>query len=118
MKRVTFDTDELDGIGTAAFHNCTSLEEITLPKGMTHLGDAVFYGCKSLKTVTMPMEMETIGACAFMDCQSLESVHFPCGVEIEEDAFKGCTRLVSVCLEGPAGSTSIQVNKNGTISIV
>lgn len=77
--------------------NCTSLERVTIPDGVTAIGDAAFSGCVHLREVTIPERVTTIGACAFFDCNSLTCVRIPAAVaEIGEGAFASCARLRTV----------------------
>ncbi|MDE6660450.1 MAG: leucine-rich repeat protein [Anaeroplasmataceae bacterium] len=40
----------LTTIGNNAFSACSSLKQMTIPKGVTHIGDAAFNNCSSLKS--------------------------------------------------------------------
>lgn len=98
--------DGLTTIGDYAFTGCTSLESINLPDGLTTIGYAAFYECTSLKSITLPDSVATIGSGAFAHCTSLEGISLPDGVTvIEEGAFQKCTSLKSINL--PDGLTSI-----------
>lgn len=63
-------------LSSSAFFQCTSLEEIILPKRITRIGNQTFYGCTSLKTVYISAELERIGYDAFYECPSLEIVYY------------------------------------------
>lgn len=63
-----------------AFTNCTALEQITLPQGLTTIEPKAFNGCTSLKSITFPDSLTTLGDGAFMDCTSLESVTYGTGL--------------------------------------
>lgn len=79
------------------FQDCTALEEVILPEGITKIGDEAFYGCTALKKIKMPLSANSIGWSAFYNCTSLESVSIPYGVEkIETETFYNCTSLKSV----------------------
>ena len=98
--------DGLTTIGWCAFEGCTGLESINLPDGLTTIGYAAFYECTSLKSITLPDSVATIGSGAFAHCTSLEGISLPDGVTvIEEGAFQKCTSLKSINL--PDGLTSI-----------
>ena len=62
-------------IGIEAFKGCTSLTSITLPTGLDNIGISAFEGCTGLTSITLPYTL----------------VDAP-----KEDAFKGCTKLVTV----------------------
>ena len=114
-------------LGDAVFGNCTSLEEIVIPKTLKSVSwpltsDAPFVGCTELGTVVfeegitsipanllcgnscitsvkLPESVETIGDQAFYGCTKLESIEFGENVTtIGDNAFNGCTRLSNVKL--------------------
>ena len=55
----------LKGIEAGVFQNCESIEEISLPKGITEIGNKAFYKCTSLKSVELPEGIQIIGNEAF-----------------------------------------------------
>lgn len=63
-------------LSSYAFYECSSLEEIVLPKRVTGLGNATFAKCTSLKTVYLSEEIGNIGYDAFYYCPSLEIVYY------------------------------------------
>lgn len=76
------------------FSGCTSLEEITIPEGVTELSSRIFYGCTSLKSITIPASVQKIYNSAFENCTSLEKVTVLGDVsEIGYRAFSGCSSL-------------------------
>ena len=51
--------ESLEKIYRAAFKNCISLENVTIPDSVLHIGEEAFYGCKFTKvTLTCPGEIE------------------------------------------------------------
>lgn len=89
---------------------CTSLTEITIPKGITNL-ETAFYGCTSLKEVQLPEGVENL-ECAFEGCTSLERCVIPESVTVLSATFYGCTSLKEVVL--PRGLQEIKsVNYTG-----
>ncbi len=46
--------DYLQIIGDEAFHNCSSLTELTLPDGLSRVGEKAFSGCIGLTEMTLP----------------------------------------------------------------
>ena len=44
----------LNVIKANAFYNCTSLESIAIPIGISEIGDSAFKGCTKLTTVILP----------------------------------------------------------------
>ncbi len=48
-------------IADSAFHNCNSIENITVSGGIKTLGDEVFYYCENLEYIHIPAETTEIG---------------------------------------------------------
>jgi len=93
-------------IGASAFHQCSSLESITIPEGVTSIGDYAFSQCSSLTSITIPEGVTSIGTGAFQWCSSLTSITIPEGVtSIGSSAFYQCSSLESITI--PEGVTSI-----------
>ncbi len=113
LKSVTLEegVERLDAIfyGTGkqgAFHDCTSLTEVSLPSTMTDIGENTFAGCTSLMSLEIP-DGSLIGGGAFMGCTSLRSLEIPEGTTIiGASVFAGCTSLKS--LEIPKGVKFIE----------
>ena len=105
---ITFDGDVTEIY--MAFRECSSLESISLPEGITSIGDNAFYGCSSLESITLPSSVTAIGGWgAFLECSSLESITLPEGVQsIGDRTFDGCSSLTSITL--PESVTSIGKN--------
>lgn len=80
-------------------HDAESLEEVTLPEGLTYLGNYAFFGAAKLKSITLPSTLTTIGLAAFDECAGLTDITIPSDVKtIKEGAFGGCTGLTSVTI--------------------
>jgi hypothetical protein len=62
---------------SAAFSNCTALEEITIPEGVTMISAGTFERCHALKSVNLPSTLDEISTGAFMDCIALEEIEIP-----------------------------------------
>ena len=79
-------------------HDARSLEEVTLPEGLTYLGNYAFFGAAKLKSITLPGTLTTIGLGAFDGCAGLTDITIPSNVKtIKEGAFGG-TGLISVTI--------------------
>ena len=79
-------------------HDAKSLEEVTLPEGLTYLGNYAFFGAAKLKSITLPSTLTTIGLAAFDECAGLTDITIPSNVKtIKEGAFGG-TGLTSVTI--------------------
>ena len=101
-----FQTFTVVGIGSYAFHFCSSLTSVTISDSVTSIGDRAFYGCSSLMSVMIPISVTSIGEAAFSGCSSLTSVKIPDSVtSIGNWAFAGCSSLTSVTI--PDSVTSI-----------
>ena len=66
--------EDITGIKSYAFYNCTSLTSIEIPKNVTSIGERAFYGCSGLTSVEIPNSVTSIGEYAFYDCSGLESI--------------------------------------------
>lgn len=85
------------GIGGSAFDN-GSLININLPEELTWIGNRAFAGT-SLRNINLPKGLTSIGSSAFEGCSSLENISLPDGISgIAEQTFSGCTSLRSVYL--------------------
>ena len=106
-------------------HDAESLEEVTLPEGLTYLGNYAFFGAAKLKSITLPSTLTTIGLAAFDECAGLTDITIPSDVKtIKEAAFSGCTGLINVTIpdkvetlgqdvfEGCTQLTSINIPKS------
>jgi len=70
-------SDGLKKINQGAFHECTSLEHITIPATLIEISMFVFWGCTNLREVVIVNEKVQIGDNAFYNCTSLERFKFP-----------------------------------------
>ncbi len=64
-------------IAPGAFKNCTALDEISIPEGITSIGNFAFAGCTSLKTIVIPNSVKEIGLGTFNKCTSLNTITLP-----------------------------------------
>ena len=63
-------------IGDFAFHDCSSLSSITIPKSITSIGYIAFDGCTGLTSITIPNSITSIGDSAFRGCTGLTNVNY------------------------------------------
>ena len=95
---------ELDGnrvtaIGGYSFESCTSIESVTIPKGITTIGDNAFRFCDKLTTISLPETLTTINNGSFSFCEKLDSVSVPDSVtSIGNFAFQECAALKNLKL--------------------
>lgn len=95
-------------------HDAESLEEVTLPEGLTYLGNYAFFGAAKLKSITLPSTLTTIGLAAFHECAGLTDITIPSNVKtIKEGAFGG-TGLTSVTIPDKVETLGQRVFANCT----
>ncbi len=86
---------------SSIFSNCTSLESIVLPSGITSIGGTVFMGCTNLQTVEFLSTITSIGSRAFQNT-GITDITLSSSISIGEQAFMGCTSLNTVTFTGTA----------------
>lgn len=77
------------------FWGCESLQNVIIPPGVTRIGRSAFFGCKNLRQITIPPSTVWIGGGAFRNCSSLQRADVAPGTIIFEDAFAGCSSLLT-----------------------
>ena len=58
----------------STFENCTALESVILPEGITSLGGYTFNNCTSLKGIDLPSTLTSLGSYCFGDCNAIDSI--------------------------------------------
>jgi len=110
------DMPALTTLGHETFSNCSALTNLNLPE-LTTIEDEAFSGCTALASVDFPKlkNVKSLDGCtalqsanlplaekieneAFSGCIALSSITVPKLTFIDENAFKGCTRLVNMRL--------------------
>ena len=95
----TIDASNVTNIGESAFIECVSLETINT-SNVTNIGESAFDFCKKLKSVNLS-NISSISRRTFYYCEELETITIPISVtSIDEEAFSGCDKLVSIIYEG------------------
>ena len=88
------DGHAVSSIGSAAFFYCTSLEEVTIPDGVTSICDGAFSWCLYLTRASIPEGVVSIGEGAFNECLELREISIPDSVvSIGDTAFSLCDSL-------------------------
>ena len=62
-------------IGDFAFYDCSQIESIVIPEGVTSIGAFAFSGCRNLESITLPSTITYISQSAFDGCYKLSSIH-------------------------------------------
>ena len=91
-------------IGSYTFADCSTIEELTLPDGLTHIGDAAFYCCQGLKSITIPDSVTSMGSTVFA-YNHIEKIIIGDIRSLGAAAFFGCKDVKEIiCLgkEAPA----------------
>ena len=133
-KLTTFDFNEKNiklasqYLGNDFFRDCIALNNVTIPKAITHLGttnvfklavamgapyyndiaisanySGAFRGCASLTSINLS-GVQNIGGYAFYGCTSLTSITWPKSIMALGDyAFASCTALTTVDMTGITG---------------
>lgn len=90
----------ITSIGAQAFHECTSLTEVTVLEGVTQISSYAFNACSALKKVDLPDSITSIGQNAFAGCSALKEITIPKNVKIlDTNTFFGCTELAKVTFQ-------------------
>lgn len=98
-------------IGKNAFKGCTSVEEVTIPKGILTVSNSAFEGCSGLTDVTIAAK--TINAKAFAECTNLKAVKMEEGVTTIQGMAFANTQVSAVTI--PSTLTTAGTTKEGTI---
>ena len=89
-----------------AFYECTSLKQISLPKGLKKIGHHCFYGCSSLESIIIPDTVTEADIGCFCGCITMTNAVVSSGMtELPESFFRACTSLTDIRL--PDGITNI-----------
>lgn len=85
------------GIGSDAFHGCSSLRQVTL-KGILKIGFGAFDTCVRLEAVKADSNLKEIGDSAFSSCSSLKEIDLQHCTTIGASAFNRCKALREIDL--------------------
>lgn len=81
---------------TLMFSNCTKLETVILPEGLSYLSVSMFLNCESLKKIELPNSILKIEQSAFMNCWRLETIDLKNTENLGNKAFADCSSLKSI----------------------
>lgn len=89
--------EKLATIGSKAFYDCDSLQEVVFNEGLKTIGSRAFYDCESLKTLAFPATLQGIESAAFQNCSGLVELTFPGALKtIGNSAFAYCASITNV----------------------
>jgi len=100
LKNIIFAEDScLKSIGYAAFADCCALTNIALPQGVTNISDYAFSGCSSIEEISIPEGVTSLGN-VFGGCTALKSITIPSSVTyIDFYLFPSCTSLENIIID-------------------
>jgi hypothetical protein len=119
-------------IGDNAFAG-SAIANITIPNAVSYIGSKAFLGCSELKEIDIPNSVKKIGASCFEGCTALtnvilghdnEAFDTTSLMQIDDNAFQGCTNIVTLSIskcvgvinnggfKSCTGITSLTISKN------
>lgn len=111
LESVAFHGNAPHFIEAAAFQGCTKLKSIEgLPAQLKYIGDHAFHQCSSLSEIYIPKDVAYLGEYAFYYCHSLSKVKFATGHfrRIPRECFRDCGKLTEI--EIPEGVEALDEN--------
>ena len=91
----------LEAIGRDAFHGCTALRQVTLPRHVRFIQQNAFRGC-GLQMLTVPSTVVGIGDHCLDDCPVLQTVVFEAmlpATNVGVSPLQGCTALTDIFVQ-------------------
>lgn len=78
------------------FYNCTQLEQVVLPDGLTTIKYSCFENCIKLAEINIPSSCNQLGKACFKNCQSLTAIDISMVTLLWAEVFYGCTKLTTI----------------------
>ena len=107
--------DDVKGIGSHAFYNCSALSTIHISHNVTNIGNFAFYGCDSLSTVILNsnyLTSKTYSSSSnlgtFFGNQVRDFIIGDSVTNIGKNAFYNCTGLRSITMSDSVKSVGLQ----------
>lgn len=98
-KLTNISLDYVTALGDYSFSQCSAMEELIVPAGVTEIPWGAFSDCQGLQKVIFHENVKTIENYAFSGCTGLTSVDIPNSVTtLGSLAFQGCMGLETVNL--------------------
>ena len=91
----------ISAINNYALRNCLSLSSISLNDGLLTIGDQAFYKCYSMSSISIPSSVIQVGEYGFADCSSLTAVVFAENSQltsVRDHAFGNCYSMSSISI--------------------
>lgn len=88
--------DSFYAIGEGVLRGCSGLTDIEFSPNITTIDKNAFEGCSSLQDIELPANLMKLENNAFKNCTSLINVWMPINVDMDKEAFYGCTALREV----------------------
>ena len=106
---IDFENDKatpLYGNGKLLINNNPIGKNIEIPEGVTHIGTYAFYNFKSIENIVLPSSINSIGQNAFNTCPYLLTIHAAMEYPpiIEYNVFANCGSLYGITLYVPQNS--------------
>lgn len=67
---------QMEKIDAYAFRNCTVLQKIALPEGISAIGRETFKNCISLQAIYIPSSIKRVEQEAFANCRELNAIYY------------------------------------------
>ena len=97
--REVYIPDGVTHIKEGAFYACTNITNITIPNTVTTIDAQAFGGCLNLVKITFGNNLHHLGDNVFENCLSLQNITIPNSViSIGDYAFWGCENLTSITI--------------------
>ena len=90
----SYSNDNLTSVGAYAFHSCTSLTSVNLPKATT-LEISAFNNCTALTSIEIP-KVTSITTQTFYGCSILETLNLPSVKTTGTQGIRNCKKLTRV----------------------
>ena len=81
LRNITFLGNNITELPNYVFHNCSKLQDITIPNGVTRIGNYAFNGCTALTVMTVPEGVTSIGNDAFVNCTEMLAFYLPASLQ-------------------------------------
>ena len=88
--------DTVVSIDASAFTRCDKLSSITIPNSVAYIGDYAFGGCYSLTKIVIPNSVESMGDYVFNGCNNLTYITIPNNTTLTQHTLDGLNEAVNI----------------------